>query len=209
VIVATSILISAVFALTGAGYLVRAVLGGASGIGRVSDLLHVLMSVAMLSMPWGWGMVFPTTLQEIVFGLATAFYVVLAISGPSGLGDAAPTAHAHHAGRGSLVFHAVMMAAMVLMAVQMSGSMTGASMSMPGMVMGSGAGGGVDTSGTAWTVLGWALAVFFGLAALRYLVALVRPVRAGERVLGAGAVRTNAALLLLMSAGMAVAFLPA
>jgi hypothetical protein len=206
VTVGIALVISVLFAVTGVGYLVRAVVGGSDGVGRVSDLLHVLMSVAMLSMPWGWGMVFPTTLQELVFGLATLFYVVLAVR-PTGSVDGHTS---HHAGRGSLVFHALMMAAMVLMAVQMSGSMSaGASMSMPGMDMSSGSGSGVDTSGAAWTVLGWVLVVFFATAALRYLMVLVRPIGRGVRSIGVGGVRVNAALLLLMSVGTAIAFVPA
>lgn len=207
-----SIVVVVLFGGTGVGYLLRAIVGTPEDINRVSDLLHVFMCIAMMAMPWGWSIAFPPSSQVIVFGLGAAFYLVLALRRSAVL-SAADYHSAHHAGRGSLVYHALMMAAMVFTAVEMSGSSSGASMSisMPDMEMsaGHGLGLGADTKWLAGTTLDWALVIFFGIATAWYLVRLIRPTGHGQRSISAAEARVNATLLLSMSADMALAFIPA
>lgn len=194
---AVSVILTIVFAVTGTGYLLRVVRGSGSGdgIGRMSDVMHVVMSMAMLAVPWSWGMTYlPPGLQMLVFGLATAFYLALFVAGP-----VSAEATDHHAGRATLAYHVVMMGSMIVMAVMMSGMGSGGSMSMPGMDM---SGGATDMGGaTSWTrVASVVFAVVLAAGALWQLVRLVRPAHehSGARV--------DAALLLVMSAGMALAF---
>ena len=191
-----AVILTVLFSVTGIGYLVRAIRDGGGAIGRTSDILHIVMSIAMLAMPWAWGMTFlPPPLQMFLFGLATLFFVGLLFVGPS-----AGEATDHHSGCASLVYHVVMMGSMIVMAVMMSGMSSGSAMSMPGMDMGSGS--GMDMSGSsAWTsVVSVIFVVIFAVGAIWQLIRLFRPAH-----VHVGA-RTNAALLLAMSAGMAVAF---
>lgn len=194
---ATAVILTVLFSVTGIGYLVRALRGGGGSIGRTSDVLHVVMSFAMLAMPWAWGMtVLPPVLQMFVFGLATLFFAGLLFVGPT-VGEATD----HHSGFGPLAYHVVMMGSMIVMAIMMNGMASGGGASMPGMVM---SGSRVDTSGTdAWTgVAGVVFVVVFAAGAVWQLVRLVRPAH-----MHPGA-RVNSALLLLMSGGMALAFVP-
>ncbi|MDN5758510.1 MAG: DUF5134 domain-containing protein, partial [Tomitella sp.] len=172
--------------------------GGGGAIGRVSDAMHVVMAFTMASMPWSWGSMFPPTLQIIVFSLITAFYLVLLVAVP---GTVVSTDH--HSERSILGYHVVMMAAMVYMAVTMLRMQPSDGMDMSGMEMSSEAGGMVMTSGL-WLVIGWVLVVLFAGAAVWFLVRLIRPIE-GHPL---GAARINAGLLLLMSVGMAVGFVP-
>ena len=149
--------------------------------------LHVLMAAAMIAMGWPAGMSVPTPVYVLVFTAAALYFVYLGLFGP-------PVAHA--------LYHSVMMAAMVAMAVVMPYA------AMPAMpsaaAMGSGhdmamAGAGVSrafasAASPVWvTVLcGLAAAGFVG-AALWSLVVLIR-----------GPHRPFANLL--MSLGMGVAF---
>ncbi|PCN48190.1 hypothetical protein Csp2054_08530 [Curtobacterium sp. 'Ferrero'] len=194
--------LTVLFALTGAGYLAFACRPGSDGVARVSDVLHVLMSVAMLAMPWSWGMtVAPPVLQVVVFGIGTAFYLVLVLSGGR-LGR-----HDHHGpgGSGRLVlgYHVLMMGAMVVMGVMMLPTGSGSAMSMPGMRMSSGhAMSGSTWSG--WTPVSWAFVVLFGLATLWLLVRVATSARVRLHPLA----RVDGVLLTLMSAGMALAFIP-
>jgi hypothetical protein len=196
-----SVILTVLFSVTALGYLGFAFRPGGSGVTRVSDVLHVLMSVVMLAMPWPWGTALaPPTLQIIVFGLGTLFYLVLA------LGGARFGGHAHHGpgGSGRLVVahHVVMMAAMVVMGVMMLPMAAGSSMSMPGMEM-SGSGSGTAMSGD-WTVVSWVLVVLFAAATAWTLVRVVATARVRQHPFA----RVDGVLLLLMSAGMALAFIP-
>lgn len=198
----TSIVLTVLFAVTTFGYLAFAFRPGNSGIARIGDVLHVLMSVAMLSMPWSWGTsVAPPALQIIAFGLGTLFYLVLTVD------SARHAGHAHHGPGGSarlvLAYHVVMMGAMVVMGVMMLPMAGGAAMDMPGMHMPGSAGSG-PSSGTAWTTVSWLLATVFAAATVWMLVRVVASARARLHPLA----RADGVLLLLMSAGMALAFLP-
>jgi hypothetical protein len=196
-----SVLLTVLFTVTALGYLGFAFLPGSTGISRVSDVFHVLMSVAMLAMPWSWGMTLaPPTLQIIVFAVATLFYLVLTLTrGRYG-------SHDHHGpgGSGRLVlgYHVVMMAAMVVMGVMML-PMAGGAMSMPEMDMDSG-GHSMHGSWSRWTPISWILVVVFAAATVWMLVRVI----ASARVLQHPLARLDGVLLLLMSAGMALAFIP-
>lgn len=194
---AVAVILTVLFSVTGAGYLLRAI-RDSGAIGRTSDILHIIMSAAMLVMPWAWGMTFlPPLLQIVIFSLATLFFIGLLFVGP-----VAGEATDHHAGRASLVYHVVMMGSMIVMAVMMSGMSSGPAMTMPGMDMGNGSGMNMGAS-SAWTgPLSVIFVAIFGAGALWQLVRLIRPPH-----LHPGA-RANAALLLVMSVGMALAFIP-
>ncbi|KQR32720.1 MULTISPECIES: DUF5134 domain-containing protein [Curtobacterium] len=197
-----SVLLTVLFAVTAVGYLGFAFRPGSSGVARVSDVFHVLMSVAMLAMPWAWGMTLaPPTLQILVFGLATSFYLVLT------LGSSRYGSHEHHGpgGSGRLVlgYHVVMMAAMTLMGVMMLPMAGGASMSMPEMDM-TGSGHSMHTSWSGWTPVSWVLVVVFAIATVWMLVRLIASARVRQHPLA----RLDGVLLLLMSAGMALASIP-
>lgn len=197
-----SVLLTVLFTVTALGYLGFAFRPGSTGISRASDVFHVLMSVAMLAMPWSWGMTLaPPTLQIIVFAVATLFYVVLT------LGHGQYGGHAHHGpgGSGRLVlgYHVVMMAAMVVMGVMMLPMAGGAAMSMPEMDMGSG-GHSMHGSWSGWVPISWALVVVFSVATVWLLARLIASARVRQHPLA----RLDGVLLLLMSAGMALAFIP-
>ena len=197
-----SVFLTVLFTVTALGYLGFAFRPSSTGVSRVSDVFHVLMSVAMLAMPWSWGMTLaPPTLQIIVFALATVFYLVLT------LGSGRYGSHEHHGpgGSGPLVlgYHVVMMAAKVVMGVMMLPMAGGVSMSMPEMdIAGSGHGSHVSWSG--WTPISWVLVALFAAATVWLLVRLIASARIRQHPLA----RLDGVLLLLMSAGMALAFIP-
>jgi Domain of unknown function (DUF5134) len=130
--------------------------------------LHVLMAVAMVAMVWPAGMSIPVLLYVLGFSAAALYYVYLRVFGPQ----------VDHA-----VYHTVMMAAMVAMAVVM-GSAT-----LPGMASAEAMGAGHDMAmpgagpmpatapgpSPAWaTVLcGVGAAGFLG-AAIWWLIVLIR-----------------------------------
>ncbi|UAJ81790.1 DUF5134 domain-containing protein (plasmid) [Leifsonia sp. ZF2019] len=126
-------------------------------------------------------------------------YAILAIVAPS-----ATDTHALHGGRALLSYHAFMMAAMVVMAVQMlqAGTHLDGTMDMDATVSHP----MTMASGPGWGVFGVVVAVLFAAGALVFLVRLFAPVRAGST--GAAADRVNSFLLLSMSAGMSLAFIP-
>ncbi|OIH92385.1 DUF5134 domain-containing protein [Curtobacterium sp. MCBA15_001] len=197
-----SVLLTVLFTVTAAGYLGFAFRPGSDGVSRVSDVFHVLMSVAMLAMPWAWGMTLaPPTLEIIVFAVATLFYLVLT------LGSTRYGGHEHHGpgGSGRLVlgYHVVMMAAMVVMGVVMLPMAGGASMSMPGMNM-TGSGHSMHASWSGWTSISWILVVVFAAATVWMLGRLIASAHVRQHPLA----RLDGVLLLLMSAGMALAFIP-
>ncbi|MCP1503139.1 putative membrane protein [Curtobacterium herbarum] len=197
-----SVLLTVVFTATAVGYLGFTVRPGSTGVSRLSDVFHVLMSVAMLAMPWSWGMTLaPPVLQVIVFAAATLFYLVLTLGhGPYG-------GHEHHGpgGSGRLVvaYHVVMMAAMIVMGVMMLPMASGTAMSMPGMDM-TGGSGGLHAAWAGWTPIRWVLVVVFAAATVWLLVRVTASTRVRQHPLA----RLDGVLLLLMSAGMALSFIP-
>lgn len=186
------------FSPSGAGYLTRAITGHPSLLSRISDVLHVLMAVAMITMALDSNLLFPPIAQLIIFGLAVVYYVILAIVAPS-----ATDAHALHGGRALLCYHAVMMLAMVVMAAQMlqAGTHLDGTMDMDA----SAAHSMTMASAPGWGAVGVVAAVFFGVAALLFLVRLFAPAVAQANATGD---RVNSFLLLTMSAGMCLAFIP-
>lgn len=199
--------ITVLFAVTGLYSLFRIAIAH-SGIDRSSNILHLLMSVSMLSMPWSWGMAVPMYWQMAVFGLAALWYLALSVLKPTA--EAGP-GDGHHSSRGLLLYHAFMMASMVWMAFVMDRAMAGMSggaempgMDMPGMDM---SGMSVDSSWTAWTsAVSITLAVVFIMAALwlasRSAVQIARGAWARQRLL-----IVDPAFSALMAAGMALYFL--
>lgn len=186
------------FGVSGTGYLVRAFAGHPSLKARISDLLHVLMAGAMITMALDANTLFPPIAQLIVFGSAIIYYAILAIVDPS-----ATDTHALHGGRALLSYHAFMMAAMVVMATQMlqAGTHLDGSMDMDvpithPMTMASDPGWGA-------TVI--VAAVLFAAAAILFAVRLFVPVSTRS---SSAADRVNSILLLGMSAGMCLAFIP-
>lgn len=199
----TSVVLTVVFAITAAGYLLFALRGRTNAVSRISDVLHLLMSIAMLAIPWGWGsVVAPPVAQIVVFSLATAFYLVLLVGGDR------VGAHEHHGPGGSarlvVGYHVVMMAAMVVMGAMMTGMHPAAGSSMPGMSMGGSGGRMSGGMAPGWSAVSWLLAVVFAVATLWLIVRLVGALRARAGRLAVA----DAALLTLMSAGMALAFVP-
>lgn len=158
---------------------------------RVDDGTHVLMCVSMLAMTYPWGDNWPVLPQLIVFGLAALWFL-------GQLFRPAPTGGAHRHGTGAarlvaLVYHAVMMAAMVWMVELMptlmnhpgsgGGSMGGmsgtAGTSMPGMSMPEHGAAGGFPRGLA-VAIGWVLVAVFAVATLVWLWALISAATAGR-----------------------------
>ncbi|WP_375407226.1 DUF5134 domain-containing protein [uncultured Amnibacterium sp.] len=83
---------------------------------RVSNLLHLLMSGTMVTVPWSWAA--PALLQVVVFSAGAFWYAGAALFRPSS--DALLGAwHGAHGRVAGLWYHAAMMLAMVWMAVAM------------------------------------------------------------------------------------------
>ena len=155
---------------------------------RVDDGTHVLMCVSMLAMTYPWGDHWPVAPQLIVFGLATLWFLAQLFVPPAAGG------HRHGAGAArivALLYHAVMMAAMVwmvglmptLMGHSTAGTGDGGGMSgtsMPGMTMPDQAGSGGFPRGLA-LALGWVLVVVFAVATLVWLRALLAAATAARR----------------------------
>ena len=154
---------------------------------RVGWLLHVLMAAAMIAMVWPAGMRVPALLYVLVFTAAALYFVYLALFGPQ----------VDHA-----FYHAVMMAAMVVMGVAMTSTAMPATSSTPAMGaghhmamadMGAAPSSGFGTPPTWVTVVSGLAAAGFLVVALWSLAALIR-----------GPQRPYANLL--MSLGMGIAF---
>ncbi|HVX47018.1 MAG TPA: DUF5134 domain-containing protein [Mycobacteriales bacterium] len=146
---------------------------------RTSDLAHAVMAAGMIAMCWTWGMQLARRPQELVFGLATAWFGLAAFRRSWCRHDVArPWAVAG--------YHAVTMAGMVWMLASMTelmpiaGRAGGAGMSMPGMSM-PGAGGGAH--GHPWPVLavGYGLVAFFAIGAWWWIARALDTVRLGDR----------------------------
>lgn len=153
---------------------------------RVAWSLHALMAVAMIAMSWPWGMAVSPIGYVLVFTASALFFAYLGL---------------FTAGVGHSVYHAVMMASMVLMALAMSPAgmpepaNVGAMGAMPGMNMAGGGGLSVGSpSAPTWVVLacGVAAAFFLGAALWSFFVLIRGPQRPYAN--------------LLMTAGMGVAF---
>lgn len=214
-----AVALTVLFALCTLGYGALLFVRGAAWQERSVSLAHLLMSVAMLAMPWSWGeWVAPAAAQLVVFGLGAAFFLVLLALPdlrPSLTSGAPGSHHATHTGPLQLGYHAVMMAAMVVMAGGMLGMGGGggtddtAMDSMPGMNMGgtssSGASAGAQASAGSSSTVYVLLAVIFVAGAIWAAFRVLRAVRAHR----SRAQVLSDSLLVLMSAGMALAFVPA
>jgi hypothetical protein len=126
---------------------------------RVSNLLHLLMSGAMVAMPWSWAV--PALPQVVVFSIGAFWYAGTALFQPSsdagiGLG------HGAHGRAAGLWYHAGMMVAMVWMAVVMIPATASADMGGMAGMSHAGSGPGSAMTGDA----PWALAVSIGVGAV-------------------------------------------
>lgn len=170
-------ILTVLFAVIVAYSLYRATRPGDTLWARLIQVLHALMGAAMLAMVWPWGMKVPALAECIAFGLATAWFLLLAVlPGPTlrtSVGGGHPRLHN--------ALHATMMGAMAWMALVMPSAMapphgsggsggSGSDMAdMPGMAMGgSGSGMSMSLHGTPRTVAG-VLCAFFVLTALWWL----------------------------------------
>ncbi|PND57775.1 DUF5134 domain-containing protein [Mycobacterium sp. ENV421] len=209
--------VTLLFMLAAAECLSTLVVGDRRPAGVVSQLLHVVMAVAMAVMAWPWGAALPTVAPMVFFLLATLWFVAV---------TASPTCAGH---RVAGVYHALMMLAMAWMYAVMNGrllpgqasyagdtaSTSGGSsghaghagMNMPGMDM-SGAAGTADSSGGGYPpyidTLNWVYTIGFAVAAVfwlyRYLaVRMDREPAATARPLGI-------LCQSMMAAGMAIMF---
>ncbi|WP_233551129.1 DUF5134 domain-containing protein [Amnibacterium setariae] len=128
---------------------------------RVSNLLHLAMSGAMVAMPWSWAA--PALPQVVVFSAGAFWYAGAALFRPAadaGLG----VGHGAHGRIAGLWYHAGMMLAMVWMAVAMIPGAPSAHEDMAGMggMAGMSHGAGAVMTGD----VPWALAVSIALGTL-------------------------------------------
>jgi Domain of unknown function (DUF5134) len=153
---------------------------------RVAWSLHSLMAVAMIAMAWPWGTNVSPLCYVLIFTAAALYFAYLGLFGER---------------VGHTVYHGVMMASMVLMALAMSPSSmpntanVGAMGSMPGMDMAGGTDQGAGPPSTpAWVTLTCILAaaLFIGAALWSFFVVVRGPQRPYAN--------------LLMTTGMGVAF---
>lgn len=206
-----AVLLSVVFVVTGA-YSIYGIATSHTARDRISYGAHTLMSAAMFCMIWPWGQELFLLPQIVIFTAATVWFIVLAAAPASPEGHLAT---GHHDGRRRLLYHAGMMAAMVVMAFAMIGMNSGmrssaSSMdmgSMPGMDM-SGSGGGMVSP--LWvSVVSLALAIAFGIAALYFIGSTLKSATAEHASERSGRRRTaDASWNLLMAVGMAALFIP-
>ena len=219
-------ILSVGFAVLGAVSLIAA-LRARGTADRISYGLHVLMSAGMVAMPWAWGMSIPVPLSVAVFTAASLWYAYQALFRPAsaaGPGDG----HVHH-GPVLLWYHAAMMAAMVWMAVLMSimadlsgmgGDGHSAMAGMSGMSGGAPMAGMTDSAPTAgmsmadtvslpvWSIaLSLAFVLLFAVAAVWYLVRLVRAPSGDPRAHPALPPVFDTLLSFLMAIGMGAGFL--
>lgn len=181
---------------------------------RGTYVAHLLMSVAMIAMAWPGGVGLLPVPQLVVFGAATAWFLVLALS----FGRAWSTA-THHELHGRLVYwyHAVMMASMVwMLAVMDAGRLGGPPASAHSHGAGHVDGGsmaGMDMSSfrgdSAVVVVAWGLGLMFCIAALAWLGVLVperrtRPSSAAALSTTVGTLRAEVGYETVMAVGMAI-----
>jgi hypothetical protein len=183
----------------------------------VSQLLHVVMAVAMAVMAWPWGAALPTVAPMVFFLFATGWFVAVTAS-PLGAG--------HRIAGG---YHALMMLAMAWMYAVMNGrllpgqasyaadivpSQSGTSghaghagMNMPGMDMSGTDAPMTDGSGGGYpayiATLNWVCTLLFAVAAVywlsRYLSLRMNHAGSAEQSLGT-------LCQSMMAAGMAIMF---
>jgi Domain of unknown function (DUF5134) len=182
----------------------------------VSQLLHIVMAVAMAVMAWPWGAALPTVAPMVFFLLATGWFVAVTVS-PIGTGH-----------RIAGTYHALMMLAMAWMYAVMNGRLLPgqasysddggavappaeasghAGMNMPGMDM-SGPGPVADGSGGGGypayiATLNWVCTFLFAVAAVfwlySYLGVRMSRSQSGDHALGI-------LCQSMMAAGMAIMF---
>lgn len=171
---------------------------------RVSNLLHLLMSAAMVAMPWPWAA--PALPQVVVFTAGAFWYAGVALFRPAadaGLG----VGHGAHGGVPALWYHAAMLLAMVWMAVAMTPGTPSVDAGMSGMAGMAHGAAAQDAAVTGWAP--WALALSIALgtafagAAVVLLGRLVREAAGGARRVEVADLVASAA----MAAGMSYAFL--
>jgi hypothetical protein len=197
-------IVTALFVLSAAECLYAIATGRRVWTHIVSQLLHLVMALAMAVMAWPWGMALPTTAPMLVFAVAALWFVALTL--------------AHPGHRGINAYHAAMMLAMVWMYAVMSGSLVpapsdgtsqagglGGHHSMPGMP-GMEMPDAADSTGTPPFITGvnWLCAAGFALAVFwwlyRYFVERkAEPSQPSHRFLGT-------ASQAMMAAGMAITF---
>jgi hypothetical protein len=184
----------------------------------VSQLLHVVMAVAMAVMAWPWGAALPTVAPMVFFLFATGWFVAVTAS-PLGAG--------HRIAGG---YHALMMLAMAWMYAVMNGrllpgqasyaadivpSQSGTSghaghagMNMPGMDMSGTDAPTTDGSGGGYpayiATLNWVCALLFAVAAVYWLYRYLT-MRMDRGPAGAG-VPLGCLCQSMMAAGMAIMF---
>ena len=209
--------VTILFVIAAAECLSTLVVGNRRPANVVSQLLHVVMAVAMAVMAWPWGAALPTVAPMVFFLLATVWFVVVTVS---------PICAGHRIAGG---YHALMMLAMAWMYAVMngrllpgqasytadiarSGSSAGTSghaghASMPGMDM-----GGTDAAGTDYSVayppyittLNWVCTIGFALAAVFWLYRYLAVRMEREPVEAARAL--GILCQSMMAAGMAIMF---
>lgn len=210
--------VTVLFVLAAAECLYALAVGNRRPATVVSQLLHIVMAVAMAVMAWPWGAALPTVAPMVFFLLATGWFVAVTAS-PLGTG---------HRIAGS--YHALMMLAMAWMYAVMNGhvlpgqasyvadagsAQSGASghaghagMNMPGMDMPGMATPMADSSGLGYpayiTTLNWVCTVGFGLAAAYWLVRYLA-MRMDREPSDAG-VPLGCLCQSMMAAGMAIMF---
>lgn len=207
-----AVVLTVIFAVTGAAGIYR-VAFALDSIDRASNILHLVMSVAMVSMPWAWGLkVFPADAQIVVFSVATAFYLALLVLRPDAV--AGPVA-GHHSRPPLLAYHAAMMGSMIVMGVMMrgmggignisgdSGGMKGSSGgSVPRMVHPMKHSPGMTMHLSTWeSATSIVLGIGSALAAVWFVVDLVRMLRMTQRHH-----TCDVAVSALMAIGMSIAF---
>lgn len=169
---------------------------------RVSNLLHLCMSGAMVAMPWSFAV--PALPQVVVFSAGAFWYAGAALFRPAsdarlGLG------HGAHGRVAGLWYHAGMMLAMVWMAVTMIPATASADMTgMAAMTHAHGAAGSALTGDAPWALaLSIALGAAFAGATLWLATLLIREaVGAARRIEVA-----DLAASTVMAAGMSYVFL--
>ncbi|POX83887.1 DUF5134 domain-containing protein [Mycobacterium kansasii] len=127
-------LVTGLFVLSGANYVVAAIGQRGRWVYLVSNGLHLVMAIAMVVMIWPWGIHAPTTGPAAFFLLAAGWFIALTVV-------SAKTIAQWTAGS----YHALMMLAMTWMYVVMNGHLlpgnpvtphpASTAVSMPGMEM--------------------------------------------------------------------------
>ena len=169
---------------------------------RVSNLLHLLMSGAMVAMPWSWAA--PALPQVVVFS-AGAFWYAGAALFRAGSDATLGLGHGAHGRIAGLWYHAGMMLAMVWMAVAMIPATASADMGgMAGMTHAGAATGSAMTGDVPWALaVSIALGAAFAGATVWLAALLIREAVGHARRLEVADLTAST----LMAAGMSYVFL--